>query len=107
MFLQVVAVTKVTLEDAKNFRSFKIVVALPHADEATVRGALSGIATLPDKTAAWVFERALRQWPEHADDTEWQASLTAMIEKAKPYGWIDEANRSIRAHVEWPALPRA
>jgi len=45
----------------------------------------------------------LREWPGHAGDAEWQASLTAMIEKAKPYGWIDEANRSIKAHVEWVA----
>jgi hypothetical protein len=103
MFLQVAAAAKVTLEDAKNFRSFKVVVTLPQADEATVRGALSGIATLPDKTAAWVSERALREWPAHAGDAEWQAALTAMIEKAKPYGWIDEANKLIRAHVEWAA----
>jgi hypothetical protein len=103
MFLQVAAAAKVTLEDAENFRSFKVVVTLPQADEAIVRDALSDIATLPDQTTAWVFERALREWPGHSDDAEWQASLTAMIAKAKPYGWVDEANRSIKAHVEWVA----
>jgi hypothetical protein len=103
MFVQVAAAAKVTLEDAENFRSFKVVVTLPQADEAIVRDALSDIATLPDQTTAWVFERALREWPGHSDDAEWQASLTAMIAKAKPYGWVDEANRSIKAHVEWVA----
>ena len=28
-------------------------------------------------------------------------SLTAMIEKARPHGWIDEARKAIKAHVEW------
>ena len=27
--------------------------------------------------------------------------LGKMIEKAKPYGWIDEAKDAIKAHVKW------
>ena len=101
MFLKVPAAATVTLEDANNFRSFKVVVALPPADLETVRSALSGIATLPDRDTAWVSEQALRSWREVAGDATWQDALSAMIAKARPHGWIDDANKAIKAHVEW------
>jgi hypothetical protein len=101
MFLKVLAAATVTLEDASNFRSFKVVVALPHADLETVRSALAGIATLPERETAWVSERALRSWREVANDAAWQDALTAMIAKARAHGWIDDANKTIKAHVEW------
>jgi|SRR5215471_17684408 len=103
MFFDIRAATVVKLEDATNFRSFKIVVSMPQADLETVRRALATIAILPERDTAWVSERALRAWPDVADDAAWQESLTAMIEKAKPHGWIDDANKTIKAHVEWPA----
>jgi hypothetical protein len=101
MFLNVLAATVVKLEDANNFRSFKVVVAMPNAGLETVRSALSSIAILPDRDTAWVSEQALRAWPEVANDGTWQGALTAMIAKARPHGWVDDANRTIKAHVEW------
>jgi predicted transcriptional regulator len=101
MFLNVLAATVVKLEDASNFRAFKVVVAAPGADLETVRAALADIAILPDRDAAWVSEQALRAWPEVANDTAWQDALTAMIAKARPHGWVDDASKSIKAHVEW------
>jgi hypothetical protein len=103
MFFNVLSTTDVTLEDANNFRAFKVVVVPPDADLDTVRSALADIAVLPDRDTAWVSERALRAWPELADDPAWQDALTAMIEKARPHGWVDDANKAIKAHVEWTA----
>jgi hypothetical protein len=100
MFLKVSAASTVTLEDAHNFRAFKV-VATKGTELESVRNALASIATLPDRDTAWVSEQALRAWPGYANDAQWQSSLTAMIEKARPHGWIDEASKSIRAHVEW------
>ena len=65
------------------------------------RRALAGIAELPDETTAWIFEAALRQRPEVAQDAAWQQNLGAMIEKAQPHGWIDEQSKAIKAHIEW------
>src|SRR5262245_55018066 len=101
MFLKVSAAATVTLEDASNFRAFKVVVGQPNLGLDAVRGALLGIAVLPDRDTAWVSEQALRSWREVASDTAWQEALTAMIAKARPYGWIDDANKTIKAHVEW------
>lgn len=102
MYLNILAAA-VELEDSNNFRSFKVVVAMPNAELEMVRRALSGIAVLPDRDTAWVSEQALRNWAGLADNAAWQDALTAMIEKAKPHGWVDDANKSIKAHVEWMA----
>ena len=65
------------------------------------RKSLAGIAELPDDKTAWISEAALRRWPDVAQDPVWQQNLSAMIEKAKPHGWIDEARQAIKAHIEW------
>jgi len=101
MFLKVSAASTVTLEDAHNFRAFKVVVATADAELETARSALANVATLPDRGTAWVSEQALRAWPGYATDAAWQSSLTAMIEKARPHGWIDDDRKAIKAHIEW------
>jgi hypothetical protein len=91
----------VSLEDRGNFRAFKLVVeGRPAAIEAA-RAALAGTAELPDAATAWVFAAALRARPEVVHDESWQNGFVAMIEKAKPHGWIDERRQAIKAHVEW------
>jgi len=102
MFFNVLSTSDVKLEDAKNFRAFKVVVTRRNADLDMVRSALANIAVLPDRDTAWVSEQALRAWPEFANDPLWQDALTAMIEKARPHGWVNDDNKTIKAHVEWP-----
>jgi hypothetical protein len=97
MFVKVSA-DGVTLEDRDNFRAFKLVVE--RVDLEAARSALAGIADLPDRDTAWIFEAALRQRPEVAQDQAWQQALGAMIEKARPHGWIDDQRKAIKAHVE-------
>ena len=101
MIISVHATNDVTLDEKDNFRAFKVVVKIPDASLDEARVALSGIATLPDRDTGWVSMDALRQWRSVKDDPEWQKGFDAMIEKAKPHGWIDEANNAIKAHVEW------
>jgi hypothetical protein len=101
MYIKLSADGRVALEDRDNFRAFKLVVeGSPAALDAT-RRALAGTADLPDQSTAWIFEAALRQRPEVARDAAWQQNLGAMIEKAKPHGWIDETRQAIKAHIEW------
>jgi hypothetical protein len=89
------------LEDRDNFRAFKLVVDGRREDLERVRQALAGSIELADADTAWVFESTLRRWPEVAQDQGWQDALGAMIEKARPHGWIDDARKAIKAHVEW------
>jgi hypothetical protein len=101
MFVKVSSDGRVALEDRDNFRAFKVVIAGENLDQA--RRALADLAVLPDRDTAWVTAKALRQRPEVAQDSTWQGSFDAMIEKARPHGWIDEERGAIKAHVEWTA----
>lgn len=101
MIISVHATNDITLDEEHDFRAFKVVVHIPAASLDEARVALAGIATMPDRDTAWVSAEVLRQWRSVRDDADWQASFEAMVEKAKPHGWIDEANGTIKAHVEW------
>jgi hypothetical protein len=101
MFVKVAADGSVSLEEKDNFRAFKVVVEGGPARLDQVRRALNGTAEVQDQGHAWIYEQALRKRPEVADDATWQGNLGAMIEKAKPHGWVDDAKKAIRAHIEW------
>jgi hypothetical protein len=101
VFVKVSATSTVTLEDRDNFRAFKLVVTGNPAKIDATRQTLAGIAELPDDKTAWISEAALRCWDGVAQDPAWQQNLSAMIEKAKPHGWIDETRKAIKAHIEW------
>ena len=101
MFVKLTADRRVTFEDRDNFRAFKLVVEGTRDDLGVVQRALAGTAELPDADTAWISEAALRARSEVADDKAWQQSFGAMIEKARPHGWIDDARGAIKAHVEW------
>ncbi len=101
MYVKLSADRRITLEDRDNFRAFKLVVEGDPDQLAETRTALAGTAELEDAVVAWIAQGALRQRPEVADDAAWLASFDAMIEKARPHGWIDDARAAIKAHVEW------
>ncbi len=103
MFLKVSAAGDVSLEDRDNFRAFKLAVEGDRSRLDAVRRAVAGRAELPDADTAWIFEDALRRWPDVANDAPWQQNFSAMIEKARPHGWIDDARKTIKAHIEWGA----
>jgi len=101
MFVKLAVDGSVSLEDKDNFRAFKLVVEGGPARLDQARRALTNTAELIDASHAWVFEQTLRQRPEVAHDTAWQANLGTMIEKARPHGWIDDDRKAIKAHIEW------
>jgi hypothetical protein len=70
-------------------------------DLDAIRSALHGTAEMPDADTAWISQDALRLRPEVAADAAWQQSFAAMIEKARPHGWVDDARKAIKAHVDW------
>jgi len=101
MFVKLAIDGSVSLEDPGNFRAFKLVIEGGPQRLDQARRALANLAELDDETHGWVYEQALRQRPEVAQDQSWQQGFGAMIEKAKPHGWIDEQRNAIKAHIEW------
>jgi hypothetical protein len=105
MLLKVSAAGDLTFEDRDNFRAFKLVAEGERGKLDAVRRALAGKAELPDADTAWILEAALRSWPGMESDAGWQQNFSAMIEKARPHGWIDDARKAIKAHIEWVTVP--
>jgi hypothetical protein len=103
LFLKLSSADELQFEDRGNFRAFKLVVEGDRDRLDEVRRAVAGKAEVPDAETAWIFEATLRRWPGVADNADWQGKLSAMIEKARPHGWIDDARQAIKAHVEWVA----
>lgn len=86
------------LDEPDDFRKFKVVVAAGRDNFAGLRDRFGGTVDFTDADTAWVAITALRDWTE---DAAWRQQLDAMIEKAAPHGWVDDAGRRVRAHVEW------
>lgn len=86
------------LEETDDFRKFKVTVRAGSDVLPELRAPLAGTIDFDDPTTAWVAISALRRW---SSDAAWQQGLAAMIEKARPHGWIDPAGQRVRAHVEW------
>jgi hypothetical protein len=105
LLLKLSTAGELQFEDRDNFRAFKLVVEGDRGRLDEVRRAVAGKAELPDADTAWIFEAALRTWPGVAHDGEWQQKFSAMIEKARPHGWIDEQRKAVKAHIEWVAAP--
>jgi hypothetical protein len=101
MIIKVAADRTVSLEEPDNFRAFKMVIAGKPAALADFRLALTSVAELIDADTAWVSAEALRRMPNVEGNEAWQQGFATMMEKARPYGWIDEARGAIKAHVEW------
>ena len=101
MFLKLTATGELQFEDRQNFRAFKLVVEGDRSRLEAIRSALANKAELPDAETAWIYETTIRQWSGVEHDAAWQKNFSAMIEKARPHGWIDDQRNAIKAHIEW------
>lgn len=101
MIIQIAADKTLSLDDAMNFKKFKVACAVPEARFADMAEAASTTVSFDDSKTAWVSIASLQAWEGLKDDKAWQEGLAAMIKAATPYGWISEEKQAIKAHVEW------
>jgi hypothetical protein len=102
MIIRIIASSRsIELEDARNFRAFSVRVEGSFEDQADYDALIDRMAVSHSREHAWISEPALREWPPLADEAWWQEGLTQMIAAVHRFGWIDEANHSIRAHIEY------
>jgi hypothetical protein len=101
MIIRIIAASRsIELDDPRNFRAFA--VRMEGSFDEPVRAELLGrIAVNSDREHAWISERILREWPPLQAEAWWQEGLTKMIAAVQSFGWIDQANHSIRAHIEY------
>lgn len=94
MFVKLSSAGVASLEDADNFKAFKI-VAEGHG--ATAAPGLSSIGRL-DGEHVWVDPGWLKV-NGRPDDAGWIAGLDKMLAYAKTAGWVDD-HGAVRAHIE-------
>ena len=101
MIIRVVASSRsVEIGEPRNFKAFS--VRIEGAMESTVQAELLGrVAVGSDREHAWISEQVLRDWPSLAQEAWWQDGLSNMIAAVQKFGWVDQVNRSIRAHIEY------
>jgi hypothetical protein len=102
MIIRIIAATRsIEIDDPKNFKAFALRIEGSFDDPAVQAGLLGRVALRCDPEHAWISETALREWPELASEPWWQEGLSKMIAAVERFGWIDQANHAIRAHVEY------
>jgi hypothetical protein len=102
MIIRIIAADRqVEIDDARNFRAFSVRIEGPFDDPALQAELLGRVALGSDREHAWISEKVLREWPSLASEAWWQEGLTNMIAAVQKFGWIDNANHSIRAHIEY------
>jgi hypothetical protein len=102
MLIRIIAATRsIELDDARNFRAFAVRIEGKFENQAAQDELLGRAAISQDREHAWISERWLREWPPLADESWWQDGLTDMIAAVLRFGWIDQTNHSIRAHIEY------
>jgi hypothetical protein len=101
MIIRIIGASRsVQIDDPKNFKAFS--VRIEGAIDPAVQAELLGrVAVSSDNEHAWISEKALREWPSLKSEAWWQDGLSNMIASVQKFGWIDQANQSIRAHIEY------
>lgn len=92
---------RITLTNPDDFKAFKVVVSGGERRFAEAARNLAGIARFDDHLVCWVSQAGLSAVAGSSATPAWLASVQAMVAKARPHGWIDEATGDIRAHVQW------
>jgi hypothetical protein len=100
----IIAITpsgQLELKEPNDFKGFKIAVEKPGMTDAEIAAALKGVATLDAESKnAWVSAEALKNLNGQRQPEEWIAAFDTMLEKVKPFGWLNEADGTVRGHLE-------
>jgi predicted transcriptional regulator len=101
MIIRLIASSRsVEIDDPRNFRAFSVRIE-GSMDSALQSELLGRVAVSSDREYAWISEKALREWPSLISEDWWQDGLSKMLAAAQKFGWIDQVNQSIRAHIEY------
>ena len=101
MMIRMIAANRsIEIDDPENFKALSVRIEGVFDDPAAEAELLGRVAVKYDREHAWISEQALRDWPQLAPQAWWQDGLTKMIAAVQKFGWIDNADHSIRAHIE-------
>ena len=100
MIIRVTPQGTLALDEANDFKGFKIAAPAGSAPDFLAK-ALKGVAAMEaDGKTAWVSQQALRRWQGSAQAPEWVASFDKMVASVKKFGWVRDEDSTVRAHIE-------
>lgn len=100
MIIRIIGANRtIEIDDPENFKAFSVRIEGPIGAEVQAE-LLGRVAVSCDDRHAWISEQALREWPSLKSEAWWQEGLSNMMAAVQKFGWIDQANQSIRAHIE-------
>lgn len=91
---------RLCLEQAGDFNAFKVVVAQGAHAWPEVAASFQGLGRFEGERTCWVSRQGLQSLAGAQATPEWLQAVQAMVDKARPHGWVDGATVDIRAHVE-------
>ncbi len=101
MIIHIVGASReIEISDPDNFKAFSVGIEGAIGPELQAQ-LLDRAAVRHDREHAWISEKVLREWPSLTSEVWWQEGLSKMIAAVQKFGWIDQANQSIRAHIEY------
>jgi hypothetical protein len=100
MIIFITADGRAELREADVFKSFKIVADAALSSPAFA-GALAGLAAPEaDGKTAWVRREAVKRLRGPEAPAAWLASFDKMIESVRRFGWVNDGDGTVRAHIE-------
>jgi hypothetical protein len=100
MIVHVAVASGISLLNAEDTRRFKVRIACQPEQLPKGHEMLATIGRVEDANTAWIDVDALKYRLLAAPNPQWLSEIDAMVEAARPYGWISEDSRSVRAHIE-------
>lgn len=100
MIVHVAVGAGISLLNPEDTRRFKVRISCQPAELQQAHAMLATIGRVEHADAAWIDVDALKYRLHSAPDPQWLADVDAMVEAARPYGWVSEDRCSIRAHIE-------
>jgi hypothetical protein len=101
MIIRIIGASRgIEIDGPKNFRAFSVRIEGPIGAEVQAE-LLRRVAVSHDREHAWISEKVLREWPSLKSEAWWQEGLSNMMAAVQKFGWIDQANQSIRAHIDY------
>jgi hypothetical protein len=104
MRLHVTQDSSVEVEDADDCTALSVTTELP-SDAAIEVLVDSGLAASAEDGAVWLDIDELRRRAAPGGSEGWSERYTSMIEYARGKGWLNEAARSVRAHITTASPP--
>lgn len=99
MIIRIDDQSRLVLEDASNFRAFKLLASSRHA---LAPFKLSHHAVeVTDEGVAWVQQGWILAETQLSTSPEWKSGFDGMVAFAASKGWLRDSDNAIRAHIEF------